>query len=253
MLSSRRSRVPVAVAALALLLVAGCSETGQPAAAKPSPVLDHCAVDVSAARQVTFANGAGGQLRGTVFGAGGTGIVLANQANSSRCAWEDKHGIFTGKQYRVLAFDFAGHGESSDAEQLSGADDVAAAAALLRAEGVTTIVLIGASKGAGAVLAAAATITPPVGAVVALSSGGESDGRDLTKVVNKLTMPVLYLASDYDSGAAENVKVLGPLTTSPGTEHHVLTSVTGHGIPMLVEDEVKTLVTDFLAKHAPAA
>lgn len=238
---------------LAVLLAAGCAEAEKPSAAAPSPVLDQCGVDVSSAKQVTFANGAGGQLTGTVFGTGATAIVLANQANSSRCAWEDKAGLFTDKRYRVLAFDFAGHGDSADAKQVSGADDVAAAVALLRSEGATTIVLMGASKGAGAVLAAAATVTPPVAAVVSLSGGIESDGTDLTKVVNKLTMPVLYVASDFDSGPAQNVKILAPLTTSAGTEQHVVTSSAAHGIPMLVDEPVKNLVTDFLTKHAPAA
>jgi pimeloyl-ACP methyl ester carboxylesterase len=216
-------------------------------------VLDQCSVDVSRAKQVAFANGAGGQLRGTVFGTGSTGIVLANQANSSRCPWEDKVGNFTDRHYRVLAFDFAGHGDSADAKQVSGADDVAAAAALLRSEGATTVVLIGASKGAGAVLAAAATITPPVAAVGSLSGGIESDGTDLKQVVAKLTMPVLYVAADLDSSAADNVTTLAPLTTAPGTEQHVVTSTAAHGIAMLVDDAVKDMVTGFVGKHAPAA
>jgi alpha-beta hydrolase superfamily lysophospholipase len=70
---------------------------------------------------------------------------------------------FARRGYQVLAFDFAGFGDSERGPGDDRVDiDVAAAAEQLRRRGADRIVLIGSSMGGTAVLAAATRVRPPV-------------------------------------------------------------------------------------------
>jgi pimeloyl-ACP methyl ester carboxylesterase len=241
-------RFRAAVLATAVLFVAGCGD-----AVPAAPVLDHCGVNVSGAQQVSFRNAKGGELFGTVFGTGATGLVLASQAVSDRCDWEPVVDLFTARRYRVLVFDFAGRGESRHADQRSDADDVAAGVALLRTLGVSNVVLMGASLGGGAALGAALVVTPPVSAVVAVSGVLDSGWTDLTQEVAKLRMPVLYVAAAADTTYAQHMSDLYAVTVSAGSEHHVVTTTDAHGVPMLKDPHVVALITNFMIKNVPPA
>lgn len=74
-----------------------------------------------------------------------------------------------GNGYKVLAYDSHGSG-ASDSAEVGFEQDVVAAAETLRADGATSIVLMGASLGGASSIVAATLVTPPVTAVVAVSS-----------------------------------------------------------------------------------
>jgi pimeloyl-ACP methyl ester carboxylesterase len=119
-----------------------------------------CLREVGPARPVRNRTAAGAVLAGVVMGRGRSGIAFAHGRGGDLCEWLPYARRFARQGYRVLAFDFAGFGDSRPG---SGADarldtDVVAAAGQLRRLGAEKIVLVGSSMGGTAALAAATRI-----------------------------------------------------------------------------------------------
>ena len=169
-------------------------------ATAPAPPTTMAAVSrscLSAAEQgrmVRFSTGTGATLAGVALGAGRAGVVLGHQIGSDLCEWVPLARAFASRGYQVLAFDFAGFGDS---EPGSGDDrvdtDVVAAALLLRRGGADRIVLVGSSMGGTAVLSAATRVRPPVAGVVSLSGPSSFGGVDATAAMRRLRVPVLLV------------------------------------------------------------
>lgn len=128
----------------------------------------------------------------------------------------------------MLAFDFGGFGASS-ASPPGLVQDMTAAAAFLRADGATSVVLIGGSMGGSAAIAAAAVITPPVNGAVGLSAPTNFGNANALDAAAKLTMPVLYLAGEFESSYVSGAQQMYDLSTkaaartvliAPGTANH---------------------------------
>jgi pimeloyl-ACP methyl ester carboxylesterase len=254
----RRVMAPVFV----LLLLAACStadpKPGPSAAASGAPRAGSGCPDLAAqGRPVAFSTPAGTRLAGIELGGGTTGIVLAHQNQSSLCEW-----ILHGKRlaergYRVLAFDFAGDGDSgspSGDDRLD--DDVVAAATHLRGTGTTNIVLMGASKGGAASLAAAVTLSPPPAAVVTLSAPKLFAGVSAAEAVPQLKSPALFLCGESDqpfADAAQEFDAAAPKSVP----HQVFLPIGGeHGTGLLAGGQAKKvndLLDGFLAQHAPTS
>lgn len=243
------------LAALLVLGLAACSG-GDPAPA-PSPTGLGAGADCElppGARQVRFGDG-GADLGGVVLGSGRTGVVLAHQNGGSVCQWVPYAEELVAQGYRVLAFDFGGFGVSSAGDSTNPAQVVSAAAAL-RADGVETIVLMGASMGGTAVLAAAPTVTPAPVAVVALSAPSVF-GANALDAAPKLTMPVLYAAGEFESSFADSARELHGLTPKSTGSELLIVPTDWHGVYLLTpegsaaNDTVRAKLTAFLKAHAP--
>lgn len=208
----------------ALVLAAGCGNgrdaapAGQgPAssATAPAPPTTVAAVSrscLSAAEQgrvVRFRTGTGATLAGVALGAGRAGVVLGHQLGSDLCEWVPLARAFASRGYQVLAFDFAGFGDS---EPGSGDDridtDVVAAAQQLRRRGADRIVLVGSSMGGTAVLSAATRVRPPVAGVVSLSGPSSFGGVDATAAMRRLRVPVLLVVGADDQPFSAEARTL---------------------------------------------
>jgi pimeloyl-ACP methyl ester carboxylesterase len=136
--------------------------------------------------------------------------VLGHQLNSDLCEWLPQARAFVKGGYRVLAFDFAGFGDS---QRGPGPDarvdtDVVAAAEQLRRRGVDGIVLVGSSMGGAAVLSAATLIRPPVAGVVSLSGPSSFGGVDAAAAMRRLRVPVLLVVGADDQPFLEQAREL---------------------------------------------
>jgi pimeloyl-ACP methyl ester carboxylesterase len=253
--------------AVVVLLAAGCggadreggaagpaSTTATPpttaaAAAKP------CLQGVASATAVRFTTSAGATLVGVVLGRGRTGLVLGHQVGSDLCEWLPQARTFAESGYRVLAFDFAGYGDSQPG---SGPDarvdgDVVAAAEQLRHRGAEKIVLVGSSMGGTAVLSAATRIRPPVAGVVSLSGPATFQGVDAGAAVSRLRVPVLLVAAADDHPFVDDARTM--YRAAPVRDKRLLVVPGGgHGTSLLEfgsdAPKVQAAVRRFIADHA---
>jgi pimeloyl-ACP methyl ester carboxylesterase len=204
----------------AFVLVAGCGEgrDGQGPASSatiPAPTTTMAAVSkscLSAAEQdrvVRFRTGDGVTLVGVALGRGRAGLVLGHQLRSDLCEWVPQARAFASRGYQVLAFDFAGFGDSEHGSAEHRVDtDVAAAAEELRRRGADRIVLVGSSMGGTAVLAAATRVRSPVAGVVSLSGPSSFGGVDAVAAMRRLRVPVLLVVGADDQPFAAQAQTL---------------------------------------------
>jgi pimeloyl-ACP methyl ester carboxylesterase len=156
-----------------------------------------------------FRTSDGATLVGVVLGSGRTGLVLGHQLGSDLCEWLPQARSFAERGYRVLAFDFAGFGDSEHGPADGRVDtDVVAAAAQLRRRGADRIVLIGSSMGGTAVLSAATRIRPPVAGVVSLSGASGFGGVEAEAAMTRLRVPVLFVVAADDQPFTEQARLM---------------------------------------------
>jgi pimeloyl-ACP methyl ester carboxylesterase len=233
-----------------LVMATGCGPRKLPEAVIVPP----CDEPTLADRGVAYPNAAGAKLTGYLLGTGRVGVVLAAQAGHDACDWLPYARQLADRGYRVLAGNYTGEGGSSYVDGAAPSADLLAAITELRGTGVTTVALIGASRGGTAALIAATVATPPVNAVVSLSAPGTYGGEDAFAVVPRLTVPVLYLVAERDGTFPAAAKLLHDAT--PGADRR-LVSVPGsrHGASLVVggseNDEAARAVTAFLSRYAP--
>jgi pimeloyl-ACP methyl ester carboxylesterase len=269
---SRLARAASLVVTVALLaLAAGCAadpgaQPAQPGAtagptvsASPGPTLPpvgaECPTQAAHGNQLRLVNGAGLSLAAVELGGGASAVVLAHQSDGSLCEWLPYGMALAAKGFRVLAFDFAGSGSSSIPKQKTYVEDLRTAVTYLRGQGVTKVVIIGASMGATMSVVAAAAIAPPVDGVIALSPPLSFDGVNAEKAAPSLKTPALFIAGELDGDYPSYAKSIESATP---VEYRELLIVTGpqHGV-QLVDAEVqstllvRTAVEQFLALHAP--
>lgn len=176
--------------------------------------------------QVTFANGAGDTLVGTLYwpmAATPPGLVLVPMAGADRSTWDAFANHAQRAGYACLAIDPRGHGET--AERNSGqatfrtfsredwhaiTADIAAAHHFLEQRGVdgANLGLAGAALGGSLALEYAAS-SPAIHAVVLLSPGLEYEGIDAREALARYgKRPLLMLAAQGDSYAAASARTL---------------------------------------------
>ena len=204
-------------------------------------------------RVVRFRTGTGATLAGVALGAGRAGVVLGHQLGSDLCEWLPCPGAFASRGYQVLAFDFAGFGDS---EPGSGDDridtDVVAAAQQLRRRGADRIVLVGSSMGGTAVLSAATRIRPPVVGVVSLSGPSGFGGVDAEAAMARLRVPVLFVVGADDQHFTEQARLMYR-AARVADKRLLVVPGGGHGTSMLEfgadAPQVLAAVRDFIADH----
>jgi dienelactone hydrolase/predicted small lipoprotein YifL len=236
--------------------LAGCGSSGPavPAASPTPDAAQECPRYGDQARDVSLGVDGSHNQQGLVVGTGPVGIILAHQVDTTLCEWTAVAVKLAARGHRVLAFDFNGFGVSATSDAFID-KDVAAATAFLRTGGATSIVLIGASMGGTAVVVAAADIRPPVAAVVNIS-GSSSFGNvsvNGVKAVPRLTMPVLYEASQDDNEAAISAQNLYD-STPAGNRTIELIPGSAHGVRLLTPGGSLAgwpALDAFLAAHTP--
>jgi pimeloyl-ACP methyl ester carboxylesterase len=259
----RRAAWPLLVA---LVLAAGCGDGG---GAGPAPattasrlapattsaaVTKACLQGSEPARTFRFRTRAGASLVGVVLGTGRSGLVLGHQVGSDLCEWLPQARELARRGYQVLAFDFAGYGDSGHG---SGPDarvdsDVVAAAEQLRRRGADRIVLVGSSMGGTAVLAAATRIRPPVAGVVSLSAAASFGGVDAEAAMARLRVPVLFVVGADDQPFLEQARVMYRAARARDKRLLVVPGG-GHGTSLLEfgsdAPRVRAAVLGFVAKE----
>jgi pimeloyl-ACP methyl ester carboxylesterase len=254
-----RAAVTLAVVLAGTLGAAGCSadEPDEPATVE-APTFEDCPSLIEGARPVYFTDPTGTRLAGAVRGTGRTGVVLSHMSDGDACAWDPYARRLADAGYRVLVLQFQAYGESDGAAgdgELP--DNVVGGAGLLREQGVTKVVLIGASMGGVASLAAATELTPPPAAVISMSAPTVYPGADAISAVPRLTAPVLYLAGETDAGFAASARQMHAATPATTPRELVVVPSSAHGIHLLGQagttgERVTSAMDTFLARHAPA-
>jgi hypothetical protein len=250
----------LACAAALTLLLAGCGgdDGGTPVAA-PSPTGPVPGADCpgmaegTSAKAVHFGASGATNLAGLIGGTGTAGVVLAHQAEADLCQWILGFNELIGKGYKVLAFDFHGHG-ASESSEVGFDDDVVAAAATLRADGATSIVLIGASMGGTFSIAAAPKITPPVAGVVSVSAPLAYGGVSAQQAAATVAVPILYVANENDGIIGDAATELKAASTASPDAQALVTSGAIHGVPLVIDGgdaKIRAALFAFLAKYAP--
>jgi pimeloyl-ACP methyl ester carboxylesterase len=250
-----------------LVLAAGCGNGGgdaggqAPATSAPTtaPVTTvaaaakACLQGAERDRAVRFTTGEGATLVGVVLGSGRSGLVLGHQSGSDLCEWLPQARELAGRGYRVLAFDFAGSGDSQPGSGEVRVDsDAVAAAEELRRRGADRVVLIGSSMGGTAVLSAATRIRPPVAGVVSLSGPASFQGVDAGAAVTRLRVPVLLVAGADDQRFTDDARAM--YRAAPVRDKRLLVVPGGgHGTSLLEfgsdAPKVQAAVRRFIADH----
>jgi pimeloyl-ACP methyl ester carboxylesterase len=224
---------------------------------RPLPLKErYCVKKGDHARVVRFRASDRARLLGVSLGSGRVGFALGHESDGTLCNWMPFARILKQKGYRVLAFDFRGRGSSARVGVARAARldlDFAAAAARLRKLGAEKIVFAGASLGANAALAAANEVTPDVSAVVSLSAAAStfSSRLDGDVTVPKLTVPVLFMVAEGDTGFAEDATKLYSQTREADKQLLIVPGI-AHGTFILRGAEgagPREAVLDFVRAH----
>jgi pimeloyl-ACP methyl ester carboxylesterase len=233
---------------------AGASSTAATPPTTAATPAKPCLQGAGTVTAVRFTGGGGATLVGVVLGRGRTGLVLGHQVGSDLCEWLPQAQTFAEQGYQVLAFDFAGYGDSQPG---SGPDarvdaDVVAAAGQLRHRGADKLVLIGSSMGGTAVLSAATRIRPPVAGVVSLSGPAAFQGVDAGAAVARLRVPVLLVAAAADHPFVDDARAM--YRAAPVADKRLLVvGGGGHGTSLLEfgsdAPKVQAAVRRFIAGH----
>ncbi|MFE1316018.1 alpha/beta hydrolase family protein [Kitasatospora phosalacinea] len=251
----KRSALPaIGLTAAALLLAAtGCGSdpasgtsagTAAAAAAEDFGCLTPEQAAAGSVRLAVPGGEVGAYYRDSDAGKATVGLVLAPQAGGSLCDWQPHYAEFTAAGYAVVGWMVSG----------GGPGDVRAAMALLKSKGVTSVALIGASKGASAALETAADPAGaplPVKAVVSLSSPDGYPGEsNAAKAVLAGTVPTLFAAEEGDGRFPETARQLHDTAVTP-VKQLKLYPGGNHGAALLADGALPD-VRAFLAAHAPA-
>jgi pimeloyl-ACP methyl ester carboxylesterase len=246
-----RLRFRVLVATIAVLALAACDRSDE---------IRRQALEGSTA--VTFPASDGVQLSGRIFGpdAATAGVVLAHMLPADQSSWFDFADRLGGSGYRVLTFDFRGYcpggaAGCSDGDKDVGAiwQDVQGAVDYLRAQGVRTVGLVGASMGGTASLVVAGELGDEVDAVITLSAPDEIDGLAASpETLQRVSAAKLFLAGQTDGSAAAVAQRFYEEGLAPKRVEILTTG--DHGTDLLTGNQAeiaRTLILGWLTQHLP--
>jgi pimeloyl-ACP methyl ester carboxylesterase len=248
--------VPVLLAFAALLAATRVSApSAETQRLKPLRLREVCVKRAERRHIVRFTASDGVRLIGVVLGHGPRGVILAHQGGEppNLCGWLPYARALAAAGYRVLVFDHRGFGSSGSTSRRSRTNrvdfDVLGAIRTLRARGVQSVVLGGASLGGAAVLGAAALVVPSVYGVISFSSPQIYANVDAIADVRALRTPVLFLADQGDDEFADDARMLYAACASPD-KRLVITDGSEHGFRLLKNPDTRALVDSFIAAHS---
>src|SRR5215470_1667147 len=227
---------------LALVALLGAARVSAPSAetqrVKPLRLREICVQRAERRHIVRFTASDGVRLIGVVLGHGTRGVILAHQGGEppNLCGWLPYARALAAAGYRVLVFDHRGFGSSGSTSRRSRANrvdfDVLGAVRTLRARGVHSIVLGGASLGGAGVLGAAALVAPSVDGEISFSSPQIYANVDALADVRASRTPVLFLADEGDGEFADDARMLYAASASPDKRLSI-TDGAEHGFRLL--------------------
>jgi alpha-beta hydrolase superfamily lysophospholipase len=233
-----------------------------PAARRPRPLrlLEPCVTRRERRGIVRFRAGDRTRLIGVLLGSGPNVVVLAHQggggAPGDLCAWISYARRLRAAGSRVFVFDHRAHGSSgvpAAVQRYTAVDlDVAAAVRLVRARGARRVVLGGASLGGAAVLGGAARLVKPVDGVFTVGGTHSFGVVDVHAALRKLTVPLLFVAAEEDSGGqfAQEAREMYDESVSPVKRLEIFPG-RAHGAPQLRDPAVRTLVDGWIREKLP--
>jgi len=252
-LRTSRARLAALAAFLTVLTVlsSACGRTADDAGA------------IAGSRAVTFRTGDDVALAGRLFGpdTARTGVVFAHMLPADQSSWYAFASRLGARGYRALTFDFRGYcpggdGGCSEGERNVDADvpDLEAAVRFLRADGVETVVLVGASMGGTAALLVAAEQGDAIAAVITLSAPQQIEGLVVgPDVIARIPAAKLFVAGSGDIAAAQAAQAFSE--QSPAPRRVEIVPSDDHGSDLLTGNQaeiVRTLLLSYLGQYAPA-
>jgi alpha-beta hydrolase superfamily lysophospholipase len=272
--------VKTALAALAVLLVgvpAASAATERPSyrsptagaasalqirevrAPRPLQLRQRCVTAGERRRIVPFTAADRTRLIGLDLGVGLRAVVLAHQggggAPGNLCAWMPYARHLVARGYRVFVFDHRGRGSSGVAPKLDNYHrvdiDVVAAVGILRARGVKSVILGGASLGGDAVLAAATRIRPAVQGVMTFGAPTSYVRVDGLAAVRQLDVPLLFVSAADDASFADDARQLYDAARSTDKQLAIFPGAE-HGAPLLRRQEVRAVVDAWIDAGTPS-
>jgi pimeloyl-ACP methyl ester carboxylesterase len=240
-MTARRRLGALAVAPfLATALLAGCSGSGPP-------------VDLRGSRAVAFDSVDGVHLEGRLFGDGTSAVVLSHMRPADQRSWFAFANRLADDGYLVLTYDFRGYCPGDQGGCSAGDRDIAAiwqdvlgAVDYVRAQGATSVFLVGASMGGTASLVAASRLGSDVRAVITLSAPASIEGLVAdAPLLSQVTAGKLFIAGIGDAPAAHDAEILyeqspppkGGVQIVPADDHgtDLLTGGQGEVVARLIE------------------
>jgi pimeloyl-ACP methyl ester carboxylesterase len=217
---------------------------------------------------VTFPSADGVRLAGRLFPARGRaakgtpGVVLSHMLPADQRSWFAFAERLAGEGFTALTYDFRGYcpggagGCSEGTKDVSAIwQDVAGAATFLRAQGTSSVSLVGASMGGTASIVAAGGGAPPAGdvaSVITLSAPVSIEGLAATpELLLTVQATKLFIAALGDGVAADAAQQLYNEASAP--KRVEILPVDGHGTDMLTQsrgEEVQRLILSTLANVA---
>jgi alpha/beta superfamily hydrolase len=164
-----------------------------------------------AAESVTFETEDGAEIHADFYRGGDRGVILAHGARYTRASWEPQAKELRARGFTVLAPDFRGFGKSQGPgkeDPLSAPlyQDLLAAARYLRAQGVRSVSIVGASLGGMAAGDALLRMKPgEIDRVVFLGSRATLSGGDLSKMPGRK----LFIVARDDVQGTSTLRLAG--------------------------------------------
>jgi pimeloyl-ACP methyl ester carboxylesterase len=243
--------------AFLLLLFAACAGQPVPPATSVPTAAPTTTPTEKTVSDIDLETGDGVRIRGTHYAPGlgqAPGVVLLHMLGRQRSDWDAFARQLQEAGYAVLAIDLRGHGESEGRRDWQAmTQDAESAIAYLRSRPEIDgdrIALIGASIGANIVLNAAAN-DPQIKGAALLSPGLDYRGVTTEDAVKMLgDRPLLIVASEEDSYAADSARTLADMADSAQL---LMLSQQGHGTRMLGKDNgLESAILDWLRQTLTA-
>ena len=231
--------IRLAILLAAAALIAACSQARAPS--KPHQNLGGAAVE--------FKSSDGNLLRGHLYGAGATGVILAHQFNGNQTGWTDFAMYLAAHGYQALTFDFSGFPESEGFAHVPDAPaDLEAAVDFMRPR-TARIFIAGASMGSQAAIVVASR--EQFAGLILLSTPIEFQGLDVSGAVAKVKAPMLFIESADDPFVAGQSAMLYKDARAPKAIH--IFPGDAHGAEILLGPhggELRAMMLEFIAAHS---
>jgi len=193
---------------------------------------------------VTVSAADGSALKGTFYSAEkvGPGVLLLNQCNGNRQAYDHLGGMLSMAGYSALAFDFR------QADKIAA--DVDAALKFLTSQSTVnaTALVVVAADCAVTHAVNAARGNPNIKGLVLLSGATDNDGE---MYIKNSKLPVLGIASEEDAQAAAAIKKAIEASTNRDSQIEIVKGA-GHGTAMLEKQpDLEADIVIFLRSNVP--
>ena len=229
--------LPLAVAVLALVAFAACSQEEEAPPLGPG--------------EVEFTSTDGVTLRGRHYGDGDLTVVLAHMRPSDQESWAPFAERLADEGYAAFTFNFRGYSPSSGDKEIGLIDlDLGGALDYLATRGVEQPVLVGASMGGTAAVKVAAN--RDVAAIFVLSAPAAIDGLSAADYVANVEEPKFFMVAEDDLSARTDGAAL--YDASSGERFYEVFTGGEHGSDLVYgrhSELVQGRILEFLEQFAP--